>query len=117
MSNIKPEELQKEVMKYLNEYREDIEEDVQESVDKTTEEAKNELREDSKSKFKLHGRPQPYYRGWSVKLSKKDKTKYTKVIWNRTNYQLTHLLEFRARYQKWRKNESRSSYKTNRRKI
>lgn len=27
-------------------------------------------------------------------MQKKGKLKYQKVIWNRTNYQLTHLLEF-----------------------
>jgi hypothetical protein len=95
MSNtIKADDLQKQLAKYLEEYREDIEEDVEESVDETTEKAKEELKADSQSKFKLHGRETPYYRGWSVKLSKRDRTKYVKVIWNRTNYQLTHLLEF-----------------------
>lgn len=41
-----------------------------------------------------HKRKNPYYKGWTVKLQKKGKLKYHKVIWNRTNYQLTHLLEF-----------------------
>ena len=31
---------------------------------------------------------------FSIKLSKKRTGVYHKVIWNRTNYQLTHLLEF-----------------------
>ena len=90
----KPEDLQKVLSDYLNNYREDIQEDVEELTDTITEKAKEELKTTSQSMFKNHGRKTPYYRGWSVKLQKKDKLKYHKVIWNRTNYQLTHLLEF-----------------------
>lgn len=86
---IKPENLQDEVMKYLNEYREDIQEDVEEVTDKVTKEARDELKQTSPK-----GSRKRYYKGWSVKLQKKHKLRYEKVIWNKTDYQLTHLLEF-----------------------
>lgn len=89
---VKPEDLSNEITKYLNSYAENIEEDVIEVVDTTTKEAKEELVKVSpRGKGK---RATPYYKGWTVKLQKKGKGKYTKVVWNKTNYQLTHLLEF-----------------------
>ncbi|MFQ8989189.1 MAG: hypothetical protein ACLR6T_11005, partial [Intestinibacter sp.] len=37
-----------------------------------------------------------YYKGWAIKNGGRTRKKhyYGKTIWNRTNYQLTHLLEF-----------------------
>ena len=90
--SIKPEELEKALKNYLNTYAEDIEDDVVECVDQVTKAAKTELVNVSpRGKGK---RNTPYYKGWTIKLQKKGKGKYTKVVWNRTNYQLTHLLEF-----------------------
>ena len=89
---IKPEELQKVVMDYLENYREDIQEDVEECTDKVTKEARDELKRTS-PKGGI-ARKTKYYKGWSVKLQKKGKLQYNKVVWNKTNYQLTHLLEF-----------------------
>jgi len=92
MSNIKPEELSKVVMNYLKDYKEDIDEEVVEVVDEVTRKAKDELKQTSPRG--KGSRTNPYYKGWEVKLSKKRTGVYHKVIWNRTNYQLTHLLEF-----------------------
>lgn len=92
MSNIKPEELSKVVMDYLKDYKEDIDEEVVEVVDEVTRKAKDELKQTSPRG--KGSRTNPYYKGWAVKLSKKRTGVYHKVIWNRTNYQLTHLLEF-----------------------
>lgn len=89
---IKPEDLQKELLNYLDNYKEDIDEEVVETVDEITKEAKEELIQTSpRGQGK---RKNPYYKGWAVKLSKKRTGVYHKVIWNKTNYQLTHLLEF-----------------------
>ena len=85
-------ELQKAVMDYLEDYKEDIDEDVIEVVDEVTKQAKDELKQTSPRG--KGPRANPYYRGWAVKLSKKRTGVYHKVIWNKTNYQLTHLLEF-----------------------
>lgn len=86
---IKPDDLSKVVMDYLENYREDIQEDVEECTDKVTKEARDELKKTSPQ-----GHRKRYYKGWSVKLQKKHKLRYEKVIWNKTDYQLTHLLEF-----------------------
>lgn len=90
--SIKPEELEKSIKDYLQTYAEDIEDDVVEAVDTITKEAKSELVQ--RSPRGKGSRRNPYYKGWTIKLQKKGKGKYEKVIWNRTNYQLTHLLEF-----------------------
>lgn len=89
MGSIKPSELSKTLQNYLNDYREDIQDDVIEVTDKVTKEAVNELKNTSP-----RGQRGAYARGWSTKVQKRGKLKYHKVIWNRTNYQLTHLLEF-----------------------
>lgn len=95
MSNIKPEELQKAVMDYLENYVENIQEDVEEATDTITKEAKEELiRTSPKGGI---ARKTKYYKGWAVKIgarTRKKSYRYTKVVWNKTNYQLTHLLEF-----------------------
>lgn len=89
---INPNELQKAVNEYLQAYAEDIEEEVKESIDEISQKAKEELIQTSpKGKG---SRTKPYHTGWSIKVSKNRKNKYHKVVWNRTNYQLTHLLEF-----------------------
>lgn len=87
--SIKPEELSKVIQDYLENYREDIQEDVEEVTDKVTKEARDELKQTSPK-----GARKRYHKGWSVKLQKKHKLRYEKVIWNKTDYQLTHLLEF-----------------------
>ena len=93
MSNsIKPEKLQKALMEYLTDYCEDIQEDVEDCTDKVTKEARKELVKTSPRDGVA--RKTKYYKGWSTKISKRGATKYHKVIWNKTNYQLTHLLEF-----------------------
>lgn len=93
--SIKPEELQKAIQEYLTEYVEDIESDVEETTDSVTKEAKEKLKQTSPRSGLA--RNTKYYKGWAVKNGTKTRNgshKYTKVIWNKTNYQLTHLLEF-----------------------
>lgn len=89
---IKADDLSKEIMKYLNNYKEDIEEDVIETVDDITKKARDELKQTSPRG--KGSRKTPYHKGWAVKISKRGASKYHKVVWNKTNYQLTHLLEF-----------------------
>ncbi len=92
MSSIKPDELQNFVMDYLKDYKENIEEDVQQVTDEVMKEAKQELTQISPRSGVA--RNTKYYKGWAIKLKTKKNGRYTKVIWNKTNYQLTHLLEF-----------------------
>ncbi|MEE0929593.1 MAG: HK97 gp10 family phage protein [Acutalibacteraceae bacterium] len=89
---VKPDDLTKVVMDYLTQYKEAIDEDVIDTVDEITRKAKEELKETSPRG--KGSRANPYYRGWAVKLSKRKTGVYHKVVWNKTNYQLTHLLEF-----------------------
>ena len=89
---IKPENLQKEIMDYLNDYVEDITEDVKETTDEITNEAVKEIKEKSP---RGHGnRKNPYWKGWTKQAGKLNRGRYTVKIHNKTNYQLTHLLEF-----------------------
>lgn len=89
---IKAEELQEAVMKALTEYEEDIEEGVKDTTDTLTKEAVTELKQTSPRGQGT--RKNPYYKGWSKQKGKINRGKYTVKIHNRTNYQLTHLLEF-----------------------
>lgn len=89
---IKSDELEKAITDYLNNYKENIDEDVVQVTDTITKQARDELKATSP---KGNGkRSNPYHKGWAVKTSKKRNGLYAKVIWNKTNYQLTHLLEF-----------------------
>lgn len=99
MSSIKAEDLQKVVANLLEKYKEDIEEDVINVVDDITKKARDELKETSprahiETKKYNEKHLNKYYKGWTIKLSKRKDGAYHKVIWNKTNYQLTHLLEF-----------------------
>lgn len=89
---VQVDEIASAVMEDLTEYQDDIQEIVEVTTDEVTKEAKEMLVKISpKSKG---SRAKPYYKGWAVKISQRGHTKYHKVIWNATNYQLTHLLEF-----------------------
>ncbi len=93
-NNIKPEELQKAIMEYLEDYVEDIEEDVEDTVTEVAKEAKQELVQISPRSG--IARKNKYYKGWAIKNGGRTRKKhyYGKTVWNKTNYQLTHLLEF-----------------------
>lgn len=89
---IKPDDLQKVLNEYLKSYAEDITEDVIETTNTITKKAVKELQEVSpKGKG---SRKSPYYKGWTKQKGKENKGIYTTKIHNKTNYQLTHLLEF-----------------------
>ena len=90
---IKSEDLQKALIEYLEDYVEDIEEDVEDTVNTVIKEAKQELVQTSPRSGVA--RNTKYYKGWAIKTGGRTRAKryYGKVIWNKTNYQLTHLLE------------------------
>lgn len=89
-NTIRPDELQKELTKYLMEYQEDITEGVKEATDSLTKEAVKELKQESPQ-----GARESYSKGWKKQTNKKNKNqRYTVRIHNKTDYQLTHLLEF-----------------------
>lgn len=84
-------ELSSAISNYLNNYAEDIHDDVVEVTEDLTEKAVRELKETSP---RGNSKVKPYWQGWESKIKIKGKLKYHRVIWNKTNYQLTHLLEF-----------------------
>ena len=90
--SIKTEELESTLKQYLNEYEENIEEDVKETTNTITKEAVKEIKKTSPRR--KGSRKNPYYKGWTKQVAKQNKGKYTVKIHNKTNYQLTHLLEF-----------------------
>lgn len=93
MSNsIKPEELQEVLKDYLENYVEDITEGVEDTTDTLTKEAVKELKETSPRGKGT--REKPYHKGWTKQKGKENRGRYTVKIHNKTNYQLTHLLEF-----------------------
>lgn len=94
MSNIKPDKLEFTIKEYLENYREDIQEEVEQTTTEITKQARDELKEKSRSMFKIKDKNSPYWKGWTIKVQKSGKLRYSKVIWNKTDYQLTHLLEF-----------------------
>ena len=65
--------------------------EYKEIIDKYSEKACNQLKATSPKSGRA-GRKTPYYRGWTV--NKEDhKNGYRDTVWNKTNWQLTHLLE------------------------
>lgn len=85
---IKPEVFAQAVKDYLEIYVEDIGESVEETSNEIGKEARDELKQTSPKKT---GR---YAKGWTIKKDKKKKNYYAIKIHNKTDYQLTHLLEF-----------------------
>ena len=95
------DKLSSTLMKYLTEYKEDIEEDVKEVANKNTKEAQKELKQISPRAdrtVKLRGGttvvPGSYAKSWSIRNGKKAKDIYSKIVYNKEHYRLTHLLEF-----------------------
>ena len=87
---IKVDSLSKEIMKVLEGYSDDISEVVEETSNKVGEKAVDELKQIS-PKSKKRGK---YAKGWRLKKGKLGKNRYSVKIHNKTDYQLTHLLEF-----------------------
>lgn len=93
MSNkISISDLNDSIFKVLSEYKENIDEEVKETANKIAKEAKEDLMNDSPISKKE--RSQKYYKGWAIKKKINKNGKYVLAIWNKTNYRLTHLLEF-----------------------
>lgn len=86
---IKPNLLSKEITKALENYADDISEEVEFEANKVGKEAVNELKQDSPK-----GTRKSYAKGWKIKKDKRGKNLYIVKIHNKTDYQLTHLLEF-----------------------
>ena len=87
MSNVKIEDLDKEIMKSLNEY-----------ADFATDEMKKAVKESSKAIRKEIQATTPkdtgaYAKSWAIKTQKETSDSIDQVVHSRNRYQLAHLLE------------------------
>lgn len=81
------DDLTNAIMRELSNYTVEAGERVVDSVDKTTKSLLRDLRRTSPS---LTG---DYRKGWTSGLVSSKKGRYVKAVFNKTDYQLTHLLE------------------------
>lgn len=90
MSNIKvkPEGFEKAIRDLLVQYGDDAIEMTQTATKNASRKTVTDLKAQSPV-----GQTGRYARGWSHKAQKGGVTKYTETVYNRTDYQLTHLLE------------------------
>lgn len=89
MTKIKPDSLGYEIAKILTEYKDEIDDVVIDTTNEVIKEAKNELIQVSPK-----GETGEYSAGWKVSLSQKGSSFFSRAVWNKTHYRLTHLLEF-----------------------
>ena len=85
---IKPDDFTRAIVDELRKYRDDVDEIIVEAVDKTAKQTVSTLR---KTSPKLTG---DYQKGWRNRLVKDEQGRYVKEIYNKTDWQLTHLLEY-----------------------
>jgi HK97 gp10 family phage protein len=86
---INPNLLAKEIIKVLSDYKDDISNIVEQDANEVGKEAVAELKQTSPK-----GARKEYCKGWRLKKDKLGKNRYTVKIHNKTDSQLTHLLEF-----------------------
>lgn len=86
MARISPDELAEELTKQLAIYTQEVQEAVANSVTALAKEGRAKVKSNSPK------RTGAYAKGWAVSNENK-KGKQTVRIYNKTNYQLTHLLE------------------------
>ena len=87
MRRVRPQDFENAVIKALGEYGDE----VNEKLEKLTKSAARETRSEIKSNAPVKtGR---YAAGWSNKAQKGGRFSLGQVVYNRTDYQLTHLLE------------------------
>ena len=88
MSNVtvRPEQFEEAVMKALGEYGDE----AMEKIEQTTKTVSREVVSELKSSAPSGG---SYAKGWSHKEQKSGAYSLSEVVYNRTDYQLTHLLE------------------------
>ena len=88
---VTPETFAQALKNYLEIYVEDIGEDVEELSNEIGKEARDDLKKESQGMFKGTGK---YAKGWTVSKERKKSNYYSVKVWTKTDYQLTHLLEF-----------------------
>lgn len=84
---VKPENLSATISAELNRYSKEKSEEIADAVDTVAKEATSTLRRTSPRKTGS------YQKGWRSKAVQDKAGRYVKVVHNKTDYQLTHLLE------------------------
>ncbi|MDL2250770.1 HK97 gp10 family phage protein [Lachnospiraceae bacterium OttesenSCG-928-J05] len=85
--SINVDQLASEIAKGLTEYSDEVTEIIKEGVEKISKEAAQELKASSPKKTGS------YAKGWTTKTAFENKRSKRKSVYNKTDYQLTHLLE------------------------
>lgn len=88
MANIKIDDLASEIAKELTEYNQEVTDGIKAEVKTVAKECKNEIQQNSPVDTGS------YRKGWQVKTAYESSGDIRVVIRNRTDYQLTHLLEY-----------------------
>lgn len=87
---IKVDQLTNTIMGYLKEFEDVTEDAVDKGVSKTAQDAVKKLHKAHPSGSEKYGSWDKYNKGWGITKTKRDKKQ---TIHNKTDYQLTHLLE------------------------
>lgn len=96
MSNAKvsPADLAECIVKELSEWSEDVTEGVKADVKETAKETVSMIKTNSPVDKRATKRKGRYKRGWNDKITYEDRENIRVTIYNKTDYQLSHLLEF-----------------------
>lgn len=84
---VRPEQFEQAVIKALGEYGDE----VNEKLEKLTKSAARETKSELKASAPAGGR---YASGWSNKAKKGGRYNLRQIVYNRSDYQLIHLLEY-----------------------
>lgn len=88
MTNIKIDDLSSTIAKELTEYSQEVTDGIKAEVKTVAKECKNEIQQNSPVDTGS------YRKGWQIKTAYESSNDLRVVIRNRTDYQLTHLLEY-----------------------
>lgn len=89
---VEPIELGAELAKILQDYGKQAIEESKKAIDEVADELVANLKADSPDSGQAHAKK--YNKGWAKKVMFESTVEKRVTVWNKTAYQLTHLLEF-----------------------
>ena len=87
-------DLAKVIADEIESWSEDVTDGVKEDVKVVSKETRDEIKANSPTDKRRTSRRGRYKKGWSDKVSYEDRYNIRMTVYNRTDYQLAHLLEF-----------------------